>query len=31
MMLDSWNNAYGFGFVITSDGTVYAVQEFIID
>lgn len=30
-MLEKWNNAYGFGFVVGNDGTVYGVQEFIED
>ena len=30
-MLSKYNTAYGFGFAIASDGTVYAVQEFIED
>ena len=30
-MLDKWNTAYGFGFAIDSDGTLYGVQEFIAD
>lgn len=30
MMLSDWNTGYGFSFRITNDGTVYAVQEWVV-
>lgn len=30
MMLSDWNTGYGFAFRVTSDGTVYAVQEWVV-
>lgn len=30
MMLSDWNTGYGFSFRVTNDGTVYAVQEWVV-
>lgn len=31
MMLSDWNTGYGFAFRITPDGTVYGVQEWVVE